>query len=202
MLENAYKSKNDFSFKQRAGQIKIKQFQRHIRHARAAAEAHPDDEQAQSKLAELSAELNKFELEHYRLCVQNYPTDLPAKYEYAVRLFQNERYDEAIPLLQEAQKDPRRTISAMNKIGLCFFFKGWLADAIDVFIRAIDSYEIKEDDVAKELRYNLGRAHEEQGDAGKALEIYRKLAQVDFAYKDVSQRVDRLRRKGAQPDAG
>ncbi len=202
LLENAYKSKSDFSFKQRAGQIKMKQLQRHIRHARAAAEAHRDDEHARSKLAELSAELKKFELEHYLVCVQNYPTDLQVKYEYAVRLLQDKRYDEAIPLLQEAQKDPRRTISAMNKIGLCFFFKGWLADAIDIFAQAIDAYEIKDDDVAKELRYNLGRAHEEQGDAEKALEIYRKLAQVDFGYKDVSQRVDRLRQKGIQPDAG
>jgi len=83
----------------------------------------------------------------------------------------------------------------MNKIGMCFFLKGWLADASDVFKRAIDSYEIKEDHIAKELRYNLARTYEEQGDADKALEIYRKIAQIDFAYQDVSQRVDKLRQK-------
>lgn len=202
LLENAYKSKSDFSFKQRAGQIKIRQLQRKMRQAKAAFEANPGDEQAKSRLAELSSQLNEFELEHYRLCVQNYPTDLQAKYEYGSRLLQNKQYNEAIPLLQEAQKDPRRKISAMNKIGLCFFLKGWLADAIDVFSQAIDCYEIKDDDVAKELRYNLGRAYEEQGNTAKALELYRKIAQVDFAYKDVSQRVDRLRQKGVQPDAG
>jgi len=43
------------------------------------------------------------------------------------------------------------------------------------------------------ILYCLGRAYEENGDTDKALEIFRKLAQVDFAYKDVSQRVDRLR---------
>ena len=202
LLENACKSKQDFSFKQRAGQIKIKQLQRKIRKVRAAVEAKADDAGAKSKLEELSAQLNAFELEHFRLNVQNYPTDLPAKYEYAVRLMQNRQYNEAIPLFQEAQKDPRRNISAMNKIGLCFFLKGWLTDAIDVFRQAIESYEVKEDNLAKELRYNLGRAYEEHGQTDKALEIYRKIAQVDFAYKDASQRVDKLRQEGSSTISG
>lgn len=71
--------------------------------------------------------------------------------------------------------------------------KGWLADAIDVYNQAIESYEIKDDATGKELRYNLARAYEQQGQTDKALEIYRKIAQSDFAYKDVSQRVDKLR---------
>jgi len=184
LLEDAYERKSDFSFKQRAAQIKIKQLKRKLRKAKAGAGT-----------AELSAELENFELEHYRLCVENYPTDLRVKYEYGVRLVRSKRYDDAIPLFQEAQRDPRRKISAMDKIGLCFFMKGWYADAIDVFNQAIDSYEIKDDNVAKELQYNLGRAYEEQNEDEKALEIYRKIAQLDFAYKDVSQRVDKLRSK-------
>ena len=53
--------------------------------------------------------------------------------------------------------------------------------------------------VAKELRYNLGRSYEQQGDTEKALEIYRKLAQLDFGYKDVRQRIDKLRNPGKKP---
>jgi tetratricopeptide (TPR) repeat protein len=197
LLEDAYERKSDFSFKRRAGQIKIKQLNRKLRKAKAAVEANPGDSQAKARAVESSAELEKFELEHYHLCVVNYPTDLQAKYEYGVRLIRSKRYDDAIPLFQEAQKDPRRKIAAMNKIGLCFFMKGWYADAVDVFNRAIEAYEIKDDNVAKELRYNLGRAYEEQNETEKSLEIYRRLAQLDFAYKDVSQRVDKLRGKNA-----
>jgi len=131
--------------------------------------------------------------------VQNYPTNLAAKYEYALRLVRNEQYNEAIPLFQESQKDPRRKIASMNQIGYCFFMKGWLADAIDVFTNAIESHELKDDAAGKELRYNLARAYEEQGDKEKALEIYRKIAQFDFAYKDVSQRVDELRSQKTEP---
>ena len=193
LLENAYKTRDDFSYKQRAGQLRIKQLRRKIRETKTALDANPNNGQAKTNLEELTLQLNNTELEHYRLCMENYPTDLQAKYEYAVRLARNKRYNEAIPLFQEAQKDPRRKITSMNMMGFCFFMKGWFTDAIDIFTQAIDSYEIKEDAIAKELRYNLARAYEEQGDTEKALEIYRKLAQLDFAYKDVSQRVDKLR---------
>jgi len=193
LLEDTYETKSDFSFKQHAGRLRIKQLKRMMKEARTVVENNPEDEQAKSHFPELSARLNSTELEHYRLCVENYPTDLRAKYEYGICLLRAERYDEAIPLFQEAQKDPRRKISSMDKIGLSFFMKGWFADAIDVFTRAIDSYEIKDDGIAKELRYNLARTYEAKGDGEKALELYRKIAQLDFAYKDVHQRIDRLR---------
>ena len=192
-METAYKTKSDFSFKQRAGQIRIKHVNRKIRETKDAVESNPDDVRAKARLATLSAQLDNIELGHYRICVRNYPTDLQAKYEFAVRLVRNKQYDEAIPLFQEAQKDPRHKISAMDKIGMCFFLKGWFADAIDVFTQAIESYKIKDDSIAKELRYNLALAYEEQGNNEKALEIYRKIAQLDFGFKDVRQRVDKLR---------
>jgi tetratricopeptide (TPR) repeat protein len=193
VLEAAYKAKSDFGYKQRAGQVRIRQLRRWLRDAKKALEARPGDAQVAAKVEQLSKKLNTTELEHYRLLMENYPTNLQAKYEYAVRLMRNNQYNEAIPLFQEAQNDPRRRIAAMGKTGYCFFMKSWYTDAIDVLTRAMESYEIKDDATAKEIRYNLARAYEEQGDKGKALELYRKIAQVDFSYKDVSERVDKLR---------
>ncbi len=193
LLEGAYVSRNDFSFKHRAGKLRIKQLRRKLRQARRTAEAEPENAAAKQAVNELTAQLNGTELGHYRLCVDNYPTDLTAKYEYALRLMRNKRYNEAIPLFQEAQKDPRHKISSMDKVGYCFFMKGWYTDAVEIFQRAIAAYEIKDDATAKELRYHLARAYEEQGEKDKALELYRKIAQLDFGYKDVSTRVDRLR---------
>ncbi len=199
LLENTYKARSDFSFGQRAGLLRIKQLKRKIREAKTALEANPGDEGARMLHEQLSGQLHDLELEHYRLCVKNYPTDLSAKFEYALRLVADKQYDQAIPLLQHAQRDPRRKIAAMNKIGFCFAEKGWLDDAIDVYNKAISSYETKEDAVAKELRYNLGNAYERQGQVDKALDVYRKIAQFDFAYKDVSERVDKLRGSKKKP---
>jgi tetratricopeptide (TPR) repeat protein len=193
LLENAYQGHKDFRYKDRAGVLRIKQIKRKLRLARRQLETRPTDAQAKNTVQQLVDALNRTELEHYRLCMENYPTDLTAKYEYGLRLMRNKQYNEAIPLFQEAQKDPRRRIQAMDKVGYCFFMKGWYSDAVDVFTRAIDSYEIKDDATAKELRYNLARAYEEQKDRQKALEFYRRIAQLDFGYKDVSNRVDQLR---------
>ncbi|OHB64403.1 MAG: hypothetical protein A2Y76_07135 [Planctomycetes bacterium RBG_13_60_9] len=193
LLEDAYRIRDDFSFKERAGLLKIRQVKRLLRQARKQLEAQPAAAPARARFDELTATLTATELQHYRLCTEHYPTDMGPKYECALRLLRLKKYNEAIPLFQEAQKDPRRKISAMGKVGYCFFMKGWYADAVDVFLRAIESYEINDDAIAKDLRYNLARAYEEQGEKDKALEVYRKIAQSDFGYKDVSERVDRLR---------
>lgn len=193
LLEDSYESRDDFSFKQRSGKIKIGQLRRKILSAKKKLAANPDDENIKAELEQLTSQLNDFELEYYRLCSANYPTDLDLKYEYALRLGQNEKYDEAIPLFQEAQRNPRRRIAAMNHTGMCFFKKGWHTDAIDIYKDAIKIYPINDDSIGKELRYNLARAYEELNEKANALEIYRKIAQVDFAYKDVSKRVESLR---------
>ena len=199
LLESTYKTTSDFSFQQRAGQIKIKQLKRKIRQAKSIIQTNQANEQAKAALEQLHGILNNVELEHYRLCMENYPTNLGAKFDYAMRLVRNKRYDEAIPLFQEAQKDPKRRISSLNQTGLCFFMKGWYADAIDILNSAMKSYELKDSVIGKDLRYNLARAYEENGDTQTALDIFRKIAQSDFAYKDVSQRVNDLRSKTKEP---
>jgi tetratricopeptide (TPR) repeat protein len=199
LLEKAYQDKSDFSFQQKAGLLRIKQLRRKIKEAKDALQANPEDVQTKAQLEQLNTRFNDVEFEHYRLCTKNYPTDLRAKFEYALRLAGRGRYDEAIPLFQEAQRDPRRKIASMNQIGLCFFNKGWIADAIDVYNNAINKYPIKDDAIGKDLRYNLGRTYQQQGDKQKALEIYRRIAQDDFAYKDVSKRVEELRKEKEKP---
>ncbi|MBN1361027.1 MAG: tetratricopeptide repeat protein [Sedimentisphaerales bacterium] len=202
LLEDACAGHKDFRYKDRAGALRIKQIKRKIRLAKRQLETRPMDAQAKNALAELTDALNRVELEHYRLCMENYPTDLAAKYEYGLRLMRNKQYNKAIPLFQEAQKDPRRRIQAMDKVGYCFFMKGWYNDAVDVFSRAIESYEIKDDATANELRYNLARAYEEQNDKEKALELYRRIVQLDFGYRDVSDRVGQLRLAIQEDQAG
>lgn len=195
LLDRAHKKTCDFSFQRRRGQIKIKQFKRMIKETEASIVSNPDNAPGKAMLSELSSQLRAYELEHFRSCVQNYPTDLSSKYEYGLRLLHNKQYDDAIPLFQDAKKDPRYRIAAMDKAGLCFFLKGWYPDAIEVFTKALVVHELKDDGIAKELQYNLARTYEESGDAEKALELYRKIAQFDFGYKDVHMRIDNLRNK-------
>jgi hypothetical protein len=193
LLDGAYEQSKDFGLKRKSGEITLKMLRRHIRQAKTVLEKNPSNDKARTAMRNVTKQLLAAEMEHYKLCMENYPTDLRLKYEYGVRLMRNQKYDQAIPFLQEARKEPKHKIPAMNKIGLCFFMKGWFKDAIDFFSQAINEYEIKDNDIAKDLRYNLARAYEQQGSAEKAMDLYRKLAQLDFGYKDIRVRIDRLR---------
>jgi tetratricopeptide (TPR) repeat protein len=99
-------------------------------------------------------------------------------------------------LFQEAKNDPRIRTAAMDKAGLCFLLKGWYEDAIDIFNQALKSCSVEDSNLAKDIRYNLARTYEAANQSAAALEIYRKLAQADFGYKDISERIDKLRSGG------
>jgi len=43
----------------------------------------------------------------------------------------------------------------------------------------------------KDITYNLATAYEDTGDAEKAIAEYKKIAAVDFSYKDVREKITR-----------
>lgn len=194
LLKDAYQDRNDFEYQKKANEIKINQIRRHLRQAKKNYKTNPQDSALSEHVQTLEKKLIQAELVHWKMTSEHYPTDLQAKYEYGVRLMSAGHYDMAIPLFQQAQRDPRRKIAAMTKIGVCFFKKGWLADAEEIFLRTIEDYEIKDDAIAKDLQYNLGLCYEKQGKIEMAVNIYRRIAQVDFGYRDVSKRIDAIRK--------
>ena len=195
MLKKYYRDTKDFAYRRYLGEIEIKYHRKKLTLARRSYSANTGNEELKRAIMQMTAKLNKLEFDHFELCVRNYPTDMKFKYELALRYLLRRDFDKAIPLFQDARKEPRLKIFAMNKLGICFFHKAWYDDAIDIFNEAIDSYEIDDNDIAKELRYNLARSLEESKKHKEALEIFRKLAQIDYEYKDVRQRIDALRKE-------
>jgi len=198
VLETAYQSSGQYSFKMRADEVRIRQRRRKVSEARARAKSKPDDPLLQKQLEQADTELRNFELDVYRERVEHYPTDLRMKFEYGRRLYAAKRYDEAIPVFQEAVNDPRSAVRGRYYIGACFYQKGWYSQAVNVLRQAIEGYEIQGDQLSKEMHYILGRAQEDQGQIDQALETYGKLVQWDFNYRDVRNRIDRLQ----NPDSG
>ncbi len=199
LLAKAADEQKNFAFEQRAGEIRINQLKRKLRKAQEILEKNPGNQKAKENVDFLSERIRKFELHFYKRCEENYPTDRKIKYQYASRLMDAGKFDEAIPLLQEAQRDPKYKIRAMNKIGLCFYEKQWYPDAVDIFKNAIESHKINSDEIAKNLQYNLAKTYEAREEKQKAFELYRKIAQIDFAFRDVRDRVDILRKELTGP---
>ncbi|AQT67380.1 putative methyltransferase (contains TPR repeat) [Anaerohalosphaera lusitana] len=195
-LKRAYEKKGEFAIKKRWHELKMRRLRILIQLAKTKAKQEPENAKRRQDVMALAEQYNKEELRYWEACVEHYPTDLRMKYDYGICLIKNGLYDEAIPVLQEAQREPGKRVAAMDETGLCFFLKGWYQDAIDIFQEAFRLCEVRDSDLAKDIRYNLARSYEEDGQSEKALEYYRKLAQLDFKYKDVSQRVENLRKSG------
>lgn len=194
VLRNAYEQTKDFTYLKRLGEFRLKKLKAQMRYLKKQVAQESDNENLGNQFKQVQKQLDEVELEHYKKCQENYPTDLRMKYEYGRCLVKAKQYDQAIPMLQESQKDPRLKVVSMDKMGICFLLKGWLEDATDIFSKALENCVNKDSVIAKDIRYNMARSYELRKREEEALDVYRKLAQSDFSYKDVGQRIDKLRK--------
>jgi tetratricopeptide (TPR) repeat protein len=186
ILNKAWKDTGTYRFKMRVGDIRMKQMTRQYNKLVKAGDRERAMEVAKEQLA--------FELQEYAERAANYPTDLPLKYELGKRQFLAGKFDDAIASLQQARRDPKNRLRAMNMLGMAFFKKQWYSEAADTLAEALEG-EVSEAR-AKELRYNLGQVYEAMEEAEKALEQYSEVAQIDYNYRDVRERIEKLRGGG------
>lgn len=196
ILDDAHQRTGQYSFKMRADDLRIRHQRRAVKRieAKVKAEATPDPT-LQQQLADARQQQAERELAIFKERIEQYPTDTRLKFEYGRRLYESKRYDEAIPVFQEAVGDPRHAVRARYYIGTCFFQKGWHSQAIDILNEAVERYETLGDALSKEIFYVLGRSHEELEQIDQALKIYSRLIQWDFNYRDVRHRIDKLQAK-------
>src|SRR5690606_27663991 len=119
-----------------------------------------DEDKQQYRLAR-SEELQTL-IDVFRERVSKYPTDLRMKAKLGEALFRTRQYDEAIPVLQAAQNDPRSRTKCQLMIGRAFMETGNPQQAVEVLAEAISHHD-RDDDVACELLYNQGLALETCG---------------------------------------
>ncbi len=181
LLMKAYRESDNYSFKVRADDIRLRQLHRRTRRLlKQAQTTGSESDKQQYRLAAM--EQRQTELDIYRERVQKYPTDLRMKYKLGSALFRAGEYDEAIPLLQEAQADPRSRTRAQIMIGRAFHEKGEYAEAIAVLEEAYANHDAPQDELGREMLYWIGRSQEAAGDVEKAREAYGKLLRLDYNY--------------------
>ena len=188
VLSRAHRDTGAYQFKSRIGDIRISQMNRQYYKLQKEGD--------EAATAEMAKRILDFELEEYTERVVNYPTDLNLKFELGRRLFLAGRYDEAIGNFQQAQHEPRRQLQAMHYLGQSFAKKGWLPEAAETLERALHT-EMTENTMMA-IRYTLGDVLEQMGKLQEAQEQFSKVAQVDFNFRDVRNRVDNIRKKIAE----
>ena len=189
VLAKAHQDTGSYQFKARIGDVRIRQMTRKRRDALAAG----DREAA----AELARQQLRFELGEFAERAASYPTDMALKYELGRRQLAVGQVDDAIGSLQQAQRDPRRRVVAMNLLGQAFEKKQWYREAAETLAKALESEMTEE--LAKELRYNLGSVLEKMGDLQRARDEFSRVAQMDYNFKDVRHRLEAIRKKLVGP---
>jgi len=183
-LVNQFKRTDNYRWKQRADDIRMKQLGRKVREALQKGDAEATKKHQVAQL--------RFELSVYKERVERYPTDNQMKYEYGVRCFRAGRFDDAIPLFQTARVNPKNRIACGLYLGRCFYRKGYYSQAVIALNEAIEAHGAADDQLAKDLCYWLGRAYEEGGQSEEARKTYGKILQMDYNFRDVRARLDGL----------
>jgi len=182
-------ARDDYDLTVRVGTLTGKTIKRRI------AKAGKEGDQEAADRAE--AELRAHEVEDFRRRVALRPTDAALVLELARRLVETASgdaaaADEALGLLQKLPPEQRLAGDVALLKGRCFQVKGYADLATKELEQALQGTP-PGDERGKEILYTLGLLAEEQGDREAARAHFGRVFEVDIAYRDVSERMERLR---------
>ena len=184
----------DVNLRERLEDVQLRRQRQQVEIAVKRKESDPSEEN-ESLLKRIKVELNSKELEVYRNRCERYPGHAGWKYELGVRLQRAGKYKEAIAVFQEARNDPRRKGAVLVAMGKCFLKIDQPKLALSQFETAVQELSDRELEFKKEALYLAGRVSYSTGDLDKSEGFLTDLAGLDFGYKDVSELLDKLRRK-------
>ncbi len=152
----------------------------------------------------LRRELNKLELDVFRKRVDRYPTNTNWKYELGIRLKLAGNFNEAIKMLQDARQDPKRRGTVMLELGECFQQIKQYNLAMQHYKKAIEDIPERDEEQRKKALYRAGVLAQGLNEMEAAEQYFTQLAERDFGYRDVSDRLDKiaaLRNKGSSDES-
>ena len=202
VMDQAAERTGDYAWRMKAGDLRMRRYARHLSQARQAVDAAPNDEQAKQRWRDIAEEKLRFELEQYQDRVKQYPTDKGLKHELGKRLIAFRRYDEAIGMFQQAKTDPKYRAAAGEYLGRAYLAKEWHDEAAQTLEEAMTAQKSlgPSERRMKEIQYLLMDVHERIARrdtsleaAEKAQKVGSELLQSDINYRDIQQRMERIR---------
>ena len=158
-----------------------------------------DAPDARATVERLRSGLLKQEIEIYAARASRYPENPTWKYELAMRLKMAGNYAEAIKQFQVVLGDSRRKGIVALELGECFQKIKQYQLAMQNYATAVDTLTDREADLRKRALYRAGVLASGLEDLDAAKKYLSTLAGLDFGYRDVAQRLDKL---GSVKDKG
>jgi tetratricopeptide (TPR) repeat protein len=161
----------------------------HIAEQRLKEEDTPANHQT---LERLKAAQVKHEVEIYSARCARYPENLAWRHELALRLKAAGNHVEAIRHFQDVLQDPRRKGAVSLELGECFQKIKQYQLAMRNYVAAVESLTDRELELRKRALYRAGVLAAGLDDRDAAQKYLGTLAGLDFGYRDVAQRLDKL----------
>ncbi|QEG32786.1 tetratricopeptide repeat protein [Bythopirellula goksoeyrii] len=154
-------------------------------------EEDPTDENRQLAMR-VKAQANQLELETYAAKSDRDPGNTRLKYELAVRLKRAGKPKEAIPHLQAARSDPQRRVQVLLELGECFQKIEQYKLALASYEQALEACDEPDSETRRLALYRAGVLATGMKEFDRAESHLTELAGLDFAYRDVSDRLDKI----------
>jgi tetratricopeptide (TPR) repeat protein len=144
----------------------------------------------EKQITDLEQEYEKLLLTNAKRLVERYPNDLLYRYDLGALYFKTHNFEGAIEQFQKSAGQPQRRVASYNYLGQCFHGLGLYDIAVDQYIKAAEESPTM-DPLKKEIVYNLGLTYDAMGQHDKAIAEYKKIASVDFSFRDVREKITR-----------
>jgi tetratricopeptide (TPR) repeat protein len=151
-----------------------------------------DSPDTRATLENLKASQLKQEIDVYAARSSRYPENLTWKYELAMRLKSAGNYAEAIRLFQDVMKDVGRKGAVSLELGECFQKIKQYDLAMRNYQEAVEVLTDRQAELRKRALYRAGVLAAGLNDVDTARKHLSTLAGLDFGYRDVAQRLDKL----------
>jgi tetratricopeptide (TPR) repeat protein len=170
--------------------LDIEPFRRDLAIADEELRRQPDRADLQKTRKTLEKEISARELDYYRKKAERFPTDTASRFEMSLRLMKVGQTDEAIKELQGLRADPRHQCKVLVYLGFCFRARNNWRLAQRNFEEALQHLGPHDEGLRKEVLYQLAQGYAESGEIVRAVDLACELANLDFAYKNISQLMD------------
>jgi tetratricopeptide (TPR) repeat protein len=181
----------DLGVREQLEEIQLQRVRQQVEIAARRAEQEKSDE-AQELAKRMAAQANQLELEVYAARSARDPGNLLLQYELGLRLKRAGKFKEAISAFQSVRDDARHRAMVQIHLGESFQHIRQFKLALASYEAAIEAADTMQPDVQKLALYRAGVLAAEFKDIDRAERYLTQLAAIDFGYRDVADRLDKL----------
>lgn len=186
----AYECSNkDVTLKNKADQMKNKATDETVKELEAQSAADPDNEELKNQLITMKRDRAVESVSNAQTRVDQNPSDPQLRFDLGLALFNSGEFNDAIPHLQQAKRNPHIRTRVLLTLGRSFDAKGMYDLAMGQLTEALADLHGM-DGTKKEVLYEMGLIATKMDDKVAALDSFKQIYEVDYGYRDVAQRVE------------